>query len=76
LKSLTFFFLSSLSWYWCSKLPDFEALDLAEQLGLVLERFEGEDEEVDGLANVLAEAATSTEGGAKMVGKGLEAFFT
>ncbi|KAL7409298.1 hypothetical protein BDY24DRAFT_223335 [Mrakia frigida] len=57
------------------KLPDSEALDLAEQLGLVLEKFEGEDGEVDALANALAEAAVSTEGGAKLVGVGLERFF-
>lgn len=59
-----------------SKLPDSEALDLAEELGSVLEKFEGEDDEVDALANTLAEAALSEEGGAKMVAKGLERIFT
>lgn len=41
----------------------------------MLEKFEGEDGEVDALANALAEAAVSTEGGAKLVGAGLERFF-
>jgi hypothetical protein len=60
----------------CSKLTDEEGLSLAEHLGLVLERVGGEDPAVDALANVLADAATSMEGGAKMVAGAVEAFFT
>lgn len=65
-----------LSRWSASKMTDEEGLSLAEHLGLVLERVEGDDEIVDALANVLADAATSMEGGAKMVATGLDTFFT